>query len=388
MTPLLRASTLLSLALACGPAAEPPPPAAAPAAPSAAPPPAIMAAAPSPLPAAPPIPPPAPRSLTEEALAEWSRSTQCSDFDYFPKGGIQNFWCHRPVRVTIAALRGAAGEIFASGPHHGDTLDLGSRFEFGHYSPAFVTWLLDKAGPSERGTLGQEVTQTAYDTSLRPLARIFWQTHQKMVAEAECAGKERAAYQRGIANRTLPAKYYERWFFFMNPFFCDKTPHKDTFYFDNGMDGGVDGNVTKTVVGFWFRRQLDGTEAGFVTGLQRLLAAYDPGALTVAFLPSDGAGIQATVKAAMKAASSCKIPGLPAQSTFVDITVSPSGVVTAPSVRTMAGPDVAACVDAALGALHAPAFTGDALHFNRKIMLPMAPRPRGGRSPLDGSSVF
>src|SRR5689334_11188817 len=90
------------LALACSPA---PPPTASPIlAPVDVP---IAQPAPEPVPApvardvdASVAPPAAPASPFETALKEWSRKSQCSEFDYHPNGGIQSFWCHRPTRLT------------------------------------------------------------------------------------------------------------------------------------------------------------------------------------------------------------------------------------------------------------------------------------------------
>jgi len=223
-------------------------------------------------------PPAAAPSPMETALREWERKSQCQDFDYFPNGGIQNFWCHRPARVTLASVRELVGAaIFTSGPHTADTLQLDAANDFGHYDPAFVRALVDKAAPSERGSAAQKATQAAYDASMKPLAEIFWKTYAKSQADKECFAREKTAYANLIAKKKLPKDYYERWFFFMNPHFCDKGPEKSfKFWMDHGFDAGVDGNVTKTVVGFWLRRSIDGTMDAFAVGLTKLIAAYEP----------------------------------------------------------------------------------------------------------------
>jgi len=216
-------------------------------------------------------------SPAEAALQEWSKRTQCSAFDYFPNGGLQNFWCHRPARVTIAALRTlAGGRIFSSGPHTDDDLVLDAKNDFGHYDPAFVRWLVDTAGPSPRGSAAQRATQASYDEHLRPLAEIFWKTLEKARREPACFQRERTAYADAMKRKRLPEGHYERWFYFMNPQFCNTPKKTDRFLMDNGFDGGVNGNVTKSVVGFWLRRSLDGTMDTFAVGLEKLLASYQP----------------------------------------------------------------------------------------------------------------
>ncbi len=265
----------------CSPAA--PPPSNAPILPpievAVAPPPPVAPDAPRAPTATPVATPPSPM---ESALREWERKSQCQDFDYFPEGGIQNFWCHRPARITLASVRELVGvEIFKSGPHTADALQLDAANDFGHYDPAFVRALVEKAAPSEHGSAAQIATQAAYDASMKPLAEIFWKTYAKSQADKECFAREKTAYGNLIAKKKLPKDYYERWFYFMNPHFCDKGPEKSfKFWMDHGFDAGVDGNVTKTVVGFWLRRSMDGTMDAFAEGLKKLIAAYEPDLLT------------------------------------------------------------------------------------------------------------
>lgn len=213
----------------------------------------------------------------ERALQGWSTQSACDDFDYFPNGGLQNFWCHRAPSVQLQKLREVSGvRLFVSGPHRDDELELTSSSEFGHYNPAFVRWLREH-GASPRGSAMQLATQPAYDKFLAPLARIFWLTHQKLESAPACTKRELLAYEAAIKKKR--AGYYERWFFFMNPAFCDAKPHPDSWYYSHGMDGGVDGNVTKTVVGFWLRRMMDGTYTEFAGGLRELIASYEPALL-------------------------------------------------------------------------------------------------------------
>lgn len=199
---------------------------------------------------------------------------RCDSYDYHPNGGLQSLWCHRAPALEFADLGALARvPVFLSGPHTTDTLDLNSPNSFGHYNPAFVQFLIDHT-VSERGSVAQRATQPAYDRHLKPLAQIFWLTLGKIKAEPACFEREKKAYQRAIQRKA--AGYYERWFYFMNPAFCGKVQRTERYLMDHGFDGGVDGNVTKTVVGFWLRRSMDGTFDAFATGLQKLVRAYDP----------------------------------------------------------------------------------------------------------------
>lgn len=225
------------------------------------------------VPDAPPVP------AADKALRGWSKRTLCpGSYDYFPLGGIQSFWCHRPESLTVAALREAAGgKIFASGPHSADDLVLDAKNDFGHYDPAFVKWL----GAQIPDTSTPE-TQAIYDRYMKSLARIFWQVLGKTKTEKACFDREKNAYADLIAKKKLPDDYYERWFYFMNAQFCSKPPKGmiDSYLMNHGGDAGVDGNVTKTVVGFWLRRSMDGTYDAFAQGLEKFLKVFDRAAIT------------------------------------------------------------------------------------------------------------
>lgn len=215
-----------------------------------------------------------------DILNGFSRKSECQDFDYFPDGGYQNFWCHRPAQLTLQAIEARASvPIFLSGPHARGAFNSKSKNEFGHYNPAFVRWLADDVAPRSKDSASVQATQTMYDAMMKPLATIFHLTRKKVRAEPACFEREKDAYQKLLAKKRLPEGYYERWFFFMNPEFCPrmaKGQTSDQYYYQHGMDGGVDGNVVKTVLGFLIRRSLDGTLPEFERALDKLIAAYQP----------------------------------------------------------------------------------------------------------------
>ena len=105
------------------------------------------------------------------------------------------------------------------------------------------------------------------------MATIFWLTLRRSARAGVLRAREDGL--RCAIRRKTP-DYYERWFYFMNPAFCNKGQPNDRHLMSNGFDGGVNGNVTKTVVGFWLRRSMDGTFDAFAAGLKKGLEAYDP----------------------------------------------------------------------------------------------------------------
>jgi hypothetical protein len=315
--------------------------------------------------------PSAPSAL-ESALKEVMRKSQCQDFDYYPNGGIQNFWCHRPARITLASIRELAGvDIFTKGPHTADTLQLDAASDFGHYNPAFVRFLIDKAGPSEHGSAAQKATQASYDAHLLPLAETFWKSYAKSQADKECFARERAAYGDLIAKKKLPKDYYERWFYFMNPYFCDRPQHNSNFFTDNAFDAGVDGNVTKTVVGFWLRRSLDGTMDAFAEGLKKMLAAYEPELIAAPPKLADAAALTRAVDGAVRSAAACKDAKAKAATAQVAIMVSAEGHLSGRllAAKGQGTPAQSTCIEQKIASQSVPAFDGESLMFNRTIPL-------------------
>jgi hypothetical protein len=326
------------------------------------------AAAPAALTARAPAPP---TGRFEEALRAWTGPSRCPEFDYFPHGGIRSFWCHRPEAVTIAAIRAAAGtEIFASGPHTHEELRLERATDFGHYDPAFVRWLVDNVGPSPRGSALQIATQREYDIAARPLVDVFWKTHLKIGRDAACFAREKALYEVAIAKKTLPPDYFERWFFFMNPFFCDRAARgnkDDQFYFDNAFDGGVDGNVTKTVVGFWLRRAIDGTIGTFAEGLKNVVAAYEPELLALGSRAPDTLAIERALDGAVLASAACKDPQATVSTSAMQVVFAPDGTVE--SARLMLRGPTSTCFEGKFASIRVPAFDGEPLRFARPVPL-------------------
>ncbi len=208
---------------------------------------------------------------------------RCGTFDYHPNGGMRIFYCHMLSQVSYAAfVESAPNPIFLSGPHSSAALDLDNPTTFGHYNPAFVSWLGEHLVPAVADPAFRAQTQGLYDTYVAPLARIHHQTYTKLhdPKNAACTARERTLYERFIQDGEARG-YYERWFFYMNPSFCERADDSNWF-FGNGFDGGVSGNVAKTTVGFWLRRSIDGTDAAFHAALIGLLETYDAGWLSTA----------------------------------------------------------------------------------------------------------
>ncbi len=208
----------------------------------------------------------------------WSRldrtQSTCSAYDYYPEGGARIFGCHLFSLVSFAQITELSRlRPFLSGPHaHG--LDYSAASDFGHYNPEFVSWLALHAIPAAADPEFRAATQPLYDRYVRPLAHAMYETHEKLINNPECFDAEQAEYAAAIANGNTEG-YVEPWFFFMNEGYCDNRRADYEAFANSGFDGGHNGNVIKTCVGFWLRRSMDGTERQFFQALTTLMETYE-----------------------------------------------------------------------------------------------------------------
>jgi hypothetical protein len=227
------------------------------------------------------------RPGVEEARAVargvWGRLDQsvndCPEqFDYFPEGGIRIFACHVRSLEPYARLGELfGGAIFVSGPHELGVLVLDDPGSFGRYNPAFVEWLVEVAVPAAEDPGFAAQTRPTYERLVRPTAMIFEAVREKLAQDPGCAAAIQREYEGLLAQGSVPSSFYEPFFFFMNPEFCQNMDKGFDFFSGRGFDGGYEGNVVKSAVGFWVRRSLDGTGELFGRGLGRLLSAYEGG---------------------------------------------------------------------------------------------------------------
>lgn len=211
--------------------------------------------------------------------------TSCDSFDYFPDGGIRSFWCHISG-VNLMTLEQLTGEkVYISGPHQ-KGFEFQNTNDFGHYNPKFIDNMIELSIPGPDDLAFVRSTQLVYDKYVQKLARIHYVTYAKLDKNKACAQKELSLYKKEIsaavkskntmetAIGSFEVEYYERWYYFMNKEFCQNS--SEEYLSNNGFDdGGYNGNVVKSVVGFWLRREMDGTKLNFVTGLKKLLGQYD-----------------------------------------------------------------------------------------------------------------
>lgn len=191
-------------------------------------------------------------------------------YDAFPAGGILSFYCHAKTLLSLAELQRLAGvPIFASGPHGAEPA-LGIADDFGHYDPRFVRWLRAALLPARSDATFRARTQPVYDAYVAHAARVWYGTRRRLEAHRAWFEKDVAWVRASLARQALPDDYLSRYYELMAP----------SFFGGPGAEvldsGDWDGEVVKSAVGFWIRRELDGTAAEFAAALDELVGIYAP----------------------------------------------------------------------------------------------------------------
>lgn len=221
--------------------------------------------------------------IAQMAALTWLRiektKNTCPDlYDYFPHGGMRIFYCHI---ADIVAYRDFVNmldiDIFLTGPHTKEKLELDTPYQFGHYNPAFVRHIKRVAIPLTKNPFFKKEFQKVYDQTLAPLARIFYITYAKLHTNPSLKNRLIDDYQKFLSKKEGKYYNYDRFFSFMSSQDFPETPPSNitTFALKKDYEGGYSGNVVKTAVAFWLRRSMDKTDHLFFSGLKELMKNYD-----------------------------------------------------------------------------------------------------------------
>jgi len=185
---------------------------------------------------------------------------QCDDiYDYHPQGGMRIFYCHIKAYYSYQDLVKASHiPVFRKGPHTRDKLSLQSRYDFGYYNKDFVSWLKDYVIVASREPMFRQSTQDLYDKYVKPLATTYHRTFKELSSDPQYYRRETDKYLQLIETKSLGEYYAE-----------------DFYEFKDLYKQGYNGNVVKTAVLFWFRRNIDGTKNEFSDALDVLVQSYN-----------------------------------------------------------------------------------------------------------------
>jgi Novel STAND NTPase 1 len=196
--------------------------------------------------------------------------------------GLRVLYCEISPITDIRHLERLSGmQIFLPGGPHGNKPNWNSN-KFGHYNPQFVQWAADNLVPPKTAT-----TQAVYDEYMELDARIFliaYATLQKNPQElAEMAqvyksGQPLPQVEEGRPPHQYPVSWLEGRFFNSgiddDP---DIKPLPPPQWLGKGAVSQTNAYVYCTAMGFWARREADGTRTDFYQLLTNMLKVYDPG---------------------------------------------------------------------------------------------------------------
>jgi hypothetical protein len=177
--------------------------------------------------------------------------------DYWPHGGLRSLYDHLLTFASFSQLARVFGRpVFLSGPHRETELDLNNHHDFGHYNPEFIDWL----GSNVRFFLRQSklvaATTKQFDTYLAGLATLMYETYQVLAANPSIKKMLRDHYENAIKSGNARPQYY----WSLSWATVDLRYPTDVRALMNVLAQRYDSNVVSTIIYFWLRREIDGTD--------------------------------------------------------------------------------------------------------------------------------
>ena len=143
--------------------------------------------------------------------------------------------------------------------------------EFANYNPSFVRWASSTFIPARNDSGFRRKTQSRYDFCIAKDARSAWQALQVIKADTECRDLLVERFRRDSAHdRAAPTwKTWQRYCF------ADGEEKLPLSAFTS--DAAKRAKFYTGDIGFWLRREIDGSRREFESGLKTLLRTYDSG---------------------------------------------------------------------------------------------------------------
>ena len=180
------------------------------------------------------------------------------NFDYgFSKGGALNKFEYIRSLFSFQELQEMLDySIYVSGPHTDSSLNLQSKFSFGHYNPRFVSDL--------KLHINQLTENKSFVEHTKPILEKYnfiklLQGYQLVYNETKLHESEfnsiKKLYVDGLRNRTWEENSY-------------------SMYLSETIKTGAYLNWGATSYHFWLRRDIDGTKEGWNEIITAILKAY------------------------------------------------------------------------------------------------------------------
>ncbi len=166
----------------------------------------------------------------------------------------------------------SAMPVFVSGPHQQD-LNLHAN-NFGYYNPEFVSWAKAHMIPASKSEPLRMLTQPFYDLFVQNMARVYYLTYQQLDKLPTLLETTKVEYLNDLQSGFRQSK--SGGLFFENKF----GYHLWSKMSEIGELGGIPKEINPywfwvVSLGFWTRRDIDGTKREFKEILDLLLKTYD-----------------------------------------------------------------------------------------------------------------
>jgi hypothetical protein len=188
--------------------------------------------------------------------------------------GVRLSYCEILKVMDMHRMEQLAGmQIFLPGGPHENGPHWNSA-TFGHYNPKFVTWATENLVPAKSAS-----TQTVYTQYLQRNARIYLITYTRLNTHPKLLTEMANIYRSGSIpppDKNGVSWLEDRFFDFPIDEDPDVTSVPPPKWMGKGDTGQTDAYVYETAMGFWARREVDGTRPLFYQFLTKLLQTYDP----------------------------------------------------------------------------------------------------------------
>lgn len=243
-----------------------------------------------------------------------------TSFDYWPDCGLRNAYYHIVGFMSFADLQDIfGGKIFISGPHTTSTLNLHSKYDFGHYNKDFIKWINVNLNAALSDKQFIEKTKPLYEKFLSKIITNYALVWMYLDKHKSLKKSLLTDYKTHIENKTLPDSYIQQttlvelFDHFMTKKETEKTlkatgddaktdfsgllpivlglqqlatDRRHILARDNVVREELkllmqkgDSNILAPAIYFWLRRSLDKTESDIYSIMQTLLEKYDSATL-------------------------------------------------------------------------------------------------------------
>jgi len=167
-------------------------------------------------------------------------------------------------------------KIFLSGPHDNNKPNLNSRSDFGHYNPDFLLWAQNTLIPAKTDSAFLAFSQYFYNDYFSSLLRAYYVTGVILQGNDEFRTSLKLKYKETMSSGKNYG-FYNRGYYFIK----DHLPPEYNFL--KGSDFtypqferySFNGNIVKTGLYFWLRRDMDGTLNKVLEVMEDILRLYD-----------------------------------------------------------------------------------------------------------------